>query len=129
MDFERRTVAFVPVEQAFAFFADPANLPLYVPAMTLDESIAVEGDPAAADDAEAGPARPEPRFVPDRANHRIEWGEPGAAYGGAIELTQGSPNSTDVRIRLHTRDDIDEAKVRELLDQAARSIGRRLSGR
>jgi hypothetical protein len=129
VDFERRTVVFVTVEQAFEFFADPANLPLYVPAMTLDESIAVEGDPGAEPDAEAGPARTQPRFVPDRANHRIEWGEAGEAYGGSIELRQGSPNSTDVQIRLRTRDDADEAKVRELLDQAARSILRRLTAR
>jgi hypothetical protein len=129
MDFERRTAVWVTVEEAFAFFAEPANLPLYVPAMTLDESIAVEGDPGADPDADAGPARAEARFVPDRANHRIEWGTPSGDYRGSIELSQGSPNSTDVRIRLTVRDDADAAKVQQLLDQAASNIVRRVPGR
>ena len=47
MDFERRTTVWVGVEEAFDFFADTANLPLYVPTVRLEEAVAVDGDPDA----------------------------------------------------------------------------------
>jgi hypothetical protein len=129
MDFERRTTVWVGVEQAFDFFADPANLPLYVPTVRLEESVAVDGDPEAEPDPELGSAGAQARFVPDRKTHRIEWGLPGDDYGGSIEVAPGTASSSDVTIRLHTRDDVDEAEVRQMIEQMVRTVGRHLSGR
>ncbi len=129
MDFERRTTVWVGPDEAFEFFADPANLPLYVPNVKLEEAIAVDGDPDAAPDAEAGSTGPQARFLPDRGNHRVEWGLPGDTYGGSIEIRQGTPSSSDLTIRLHTGDDVDADQVRQMLEQVARTLGRLLSGR
>ncbi|HET7828567.1 MAG TPA: hypothetical protein VFL03_03325 [Candidatus Limnocylindrales bacterium] len=129
MDFERRTTVWVGVEEAFDFFADPANLPLYVPTVRLEEAVAVDGDPDAEPDPELGKAGPEARFVPDRKNHRVEWGIAGEDYGGSIEIAPGTASSSDVVIRLRTRDDVDEAEVRQMIEQVVRTVGRHLSGR
>ena len=129
MDFERRTTVWVGVEEAFDFFADPANLPLYVPTVRLEEAVAVDGDPDADEDAEAGAASPLATFLPDRAAHRVSWGLAGADYGGSIEVAKGTASSSDVTIRLHTSDDVDGEQVRQMLEQVARTLGRHLSGR
>jgi hypothetical protein len=129
MDFERRTTVWVGPDEAFEFFADPANLPLYVPTVRLEEAIAVDGDPAAEPDAEAGSAGELAHFLPDRKARRVEWGLPGDAYGGSIEVAQGTPSSSDVTIRIRTRDDVDEAEVKQMIEQVVRTIGRHLSGR
>jgi hypothetical protein len=129
MEFERRTTVWVTPDVAFEFFADPANLPLYVPTVQLEEAIAVDGDPAAEPDAEAGAGGPQARFLPDRKANRIEWGLPGDAYGGSIEIRQGTPSSSDLVITLRTSDDVDADQVRQMLEQVARTLGRLLSGR
>ncbi|HEX5827105.1 MAG TPA: hypothetical protein VFY23_06270 [Candidatus Limnocylindrales bacterium] len=129
MDFERRTTVWVGVDEAFDFFADPANLPLYVPTVTLEEAVAVDGDPGAEPDPELGRGEPLAHFLPDRNTHRVEWGLPGGEYGGSIEVGKGTASSSDVTIRLHTRDDVDEAQVRQMIEQVVRTLGRHLSGR
>ena len=129
MDFERKTTVWVGVEDAFEFFADPANLPLYVPTVTLEEAIAVDGDPEAEPDAEAGSTGPQATFVPDRAEHRITWSLPGDDYAGSIEIRQGTPSSSDLTIRLHTRDDVDRATVEAFVEEAARNLRRVLPAR
>jgi hypothetical protein len=129
MDFERRTTVWVGVEDAFDFFADPANLPLYVPMVRLEEALAVEGDPEAEPDPELGTPGPQARFVPDRGTHRIEWGLSTDDYRGSIEIAPGTASSSDVTIRLHTRDDVDEEQVRQMIEQKVRTVGRHLSGR
>src|SRR5215204_2455642 len=70
MEFERRTTVWVGPDEAFEFFADPANLPLYVPTVTFEEAIAVDGDPAAEPDVEAGAGGPQAHFLPDRKARR-----------------------------------------------------------
>jgi hypothetical protein len=129
MEFERRTTVWVGPDEAFEFFADPANLPLYVPTVTFEEAIAVDGDPAAEPDAEAGATGAEARFLPDRNTRRVEWGLADDAYGGSIDIRQGTPSSSDVTIRLHTPDDVDRSQVEGMIEQVVRTIGRHLSGR
>lgn len=129
MDFERKTTVWVGVEEAFDFFADPANLPLYVPTVKLEEAVAVDGDPAAEPDPELGKGEPVAHFLPDRKAHRVEWGLPGGEYGGSIEVRQGTASSSDVTIRLHTRDDVDADQVKQMVEQVVRTLGRHLSGR
>ena len=129
MDFERRTTVWVGPDEAFEFFANPANLPLYVPTVQLEEAIAVDGDPDAEPDAEAGSTGELARFLPDRKARRVEWGVPGGDYGGSIEVAQGTASSSDVTIRIHTRDDVDGEQVKQMIEQVVRTLGRRLSGR
>ena len=129
MDCARRTTVWGGPDEAFEFFADPANLPLYVPTVKLEEAIAVDGDPDAAPDAEAGASGPQARFLPDRKARRVEWGIAGGEYGGSIEVRQGTPSSSDLTIRLHTRDDVDRAQVEGMIEQVVRTLGRHLSGR
>jgi hypothetical protein len=116
-------------DEAFEFFADPANLPLYVPTVKLEEAIAVDGDPDAETDAEAGSTGELAHFLPDRKARRVEWGLAGSEYAGSIEIAQGTASSSDVTIRLHTRDDVDGEQVRQMIEQVVRTVGRHLSGR
>src|SRR6188474_3744298 len=129
MDFERKTTVWVGVEDAFDFFADPANLPLYVPTVTLEEAIAVDGDPGAEPDAEAGAADPQATFVPDRNEHRVTWGLPTGDYSGSIDVRPGTANSSDLVIRVHTGDEVDAEQVKQMIEQVVRTLGRHLSGR
>jgi hypothetical protein len=129
MDFERRTTVWVGVEEAFDFFADPAHLPLYVPTVTFEEAVAVDGDPGADPDPELGGSRPEARFLPDRHEHRVEWELPAGGYGGSVEVRPGTASSSDVTFRVHTPDDADAEQVRQMIEQVVRTVGRHLSGR
>jgi hypothetical protein len=131
-DFERTTAVGVPADAALDFFADTANLPLYVTTMTLVETIAIDGDPDAEPEEGAPPPAREPaaapRFLVDRREHRVEWGS-GDAYSGSITVKPSTPSMSDVTIRLHTRDDADPDEVRKVIEQTVRNIQRRLSGR
>jgi carbon monoxide dehydrogenase subunit G len=128
MDFERTTTVGVGADAALDFLADPRHVSEYVPTITHVESTAVDGEVQIESDVEGRRAAGVARFFVDRGARRIEWGS-GDVYGGSIEVAQGTPSTSDVTIRLHTRDDADEAEVRKLLDQTARTLGRLLSGR
>jgi hypothetical protein len=129
-DFERTTTVGVGADAAFAFFADPSRLPEYVTTMRLEETTAIDGDPAA--EPEDGAARPhaasEASFLADKDARRVEWGLPGSDYSGSITVTVGTPSTSGVTIRLHLRDDVSAPEVDKVLDQAVRTIGRLLSG-
>lgn len=131
-DFERTTAVGVPADAALDFFAEPANLPLYVTTVTLEEATAIDGDPDAEPEDGAPPVPAEaanaPRFLVDRRERRVEWGS-GASYSGSITVKPSTPSMSDVTIRLHTRDDADPDKVRTVIEQTVRNIQRRLSGR
>jgi hypothetical protein len=141
-DFERITTVGVGADAAFALFADPLRIPEYVGPMTHVESTAIDGDPDAEPEEEAGGGRgaglrrsaPPPdavqaSFLADASRRRVEWGLPGASYGGSIEVTPGTPSTSQVTIRLHVRDDAPAAEIDRMLDQTVRTIGRLLSGR
>jgi hypothetical protein len=129
MEFERSTTVGVGADAAFAFLSDPANLPQYVPTVTLVEAIAVDGDPAAEPEEGAGNPADEARFLADTATRRIEWGGSGAAYGGSMVVDAGTASTSQVTVRLRTRDDVDGAEIDRVLDQAMRNLRRLLSGR
>jgi hypothetical protein len=129
-DFERTTTVGVDPDAAFAFLSDPLHLPAYVATMTLVESTAIDGDPA----AEAGdPHRPdagEATFLADAATRRIEWGRPGTDYSGAMAIEAGAlPATTRITLRLHTGERSDPASIERMIEQTMRNIGRLLSGR
>ena len=130
MDFERTTVIGAGADAAFARLADPLLVPQYVPLVAHAGSDAEDGAPGA-DEAEA--VAPEGlgeiRFHADAAARRLEWGEPDAPYRGSMTIAAGTTSTCDLTIRLHTRDDIDPAKVEAYLEQSARSLRRLLAGR
>ena len=140
-NFERTTTVGVGADAAFALFADPLRLPEYVGPMTHVGSTAIDGDPNAEPEDEAGvgggaglrrpaaPAVAEARFLADAARRRVEWGLPGAEYSGSIEVAAGTPSTSQVTIRLRVRDDAPAVEIERVLDQAVRNIGRLLSGR
>ena len=132
-DYERSTMVWVPPEVAFAYLADPVNLPDYVPVMTHAGSDADAGEAyqgAASETPGAESAAAEMPFLADSRALRIEWGRPGSEYAGSIEVTEGVTDGTArIRIRLRTRDDAARGEIEQLLDQAARNLLRRLSGR
>jgi hypothetical protein len=128
VDFERTTVIGAGADAAFARLTDPLLIPQYVPLVAHVGSDAEDGAPG-----EGEAVRPEGlgevRFHPDAAARRLEWGDPGAAYSGSITIAAGTTSTSDLTIRLHTRDDIDRASVEAYLEQAARSLRRVLAGR
>lgn len=128
MDFERTTVIGTGADAAFTRLADPLLVPQYVPLVAHAGSDAEEGIPA---DGEAVP--PEGlgtiRFHPDAAARRLEWGEPGAGYSGSMTVATGTASTCQLTIRLHTRDDVDPARVEAYLEEAARNLRRVLVAR
>ncbi len=126
-DFERTTTVGVGADAAFAFLSDPARASDYVSTMALEDSTAVDGDPAV--EAEGYEAVAEARFLADASTRRIEWGLPGDAYEGSMTVSTGTASTSQVTVRLHLRDDVDAAAVDRVLDQSIRSLQRLLSGR
>ncbi len=126
-DFERTTTVGVGGDTAFAFLSDPSRVSDYVSTMALEDSTAVDGDPAA--EPEGYEAVAEAHFLADASTRRIEWGLPGESYEGSMTVTPGTASTSQVTVRLHLRDDVDAAAVDRVLDQSIRSLQRLLSGR
>jgi hypothetical protein len=128
-DLEKTFFVMTSADRAFDRLSDPARLPDYVPAIRLEESTAVEGElDLDADIAERAGA-PQAGFTADRATRRIEWGAPSPAYGGSIEIVPGTASTATVTLRLHTRDEADQAEVTRIFEQSINDIRRVLSER
>jgi len=126
---ERSFTVMVGADKAFDFLADPMRIPDYVSTMTLEDSIAVEGELDVDADLKERDGAPDAGFVADRKTRRIDWGKPGADYGGSIEVEKGTTNSSGVTIRLRIRDDADADAVTRVLDQTVSNIRRMLLAR
>ncbi len=128
MDFERTTVIGTGADAAFARLADPLLVPQYVPLVAHAGSDAQDGSPG-----EGEAIQPEGlgtiRFHPDATARRLEWGEPDAAYRGSMTIAIGTPSTCQLTICLHTRDDVDRAKVEAYVEEAARNLRRVLTAR
>jgi Polyketide cyclase / dehydrase and lipid transport len=128
-DFERSTTVGVGADAAFAYLSDPDHAPEYVSAMTLVDSIAIDGElPPEAEERDRD-AAPEVRFLADAAARRVEWGLGGADYSGSMSVTPGTTSTSQITLRLHLRDDADPGAVERMLDQTVRNLQRLLSGR
>jgi hypothetical protein len=124
-DFERSLTVGVGADAAFAFLADPANLPDYAPPIAHVESIAVSGDPAeAAAEGEPEDSTTGVRFLPDAVARRVEWGR--EAYAGSAAVEASTASTSTITFRLHVRDDAEPDAIRGALDQAARNVMRLL---
>jgi hypothetical protein len=97
--------------------------------MRLEDSIAVEGELDVDADLPERDGAPDAGFVADRLTRRIDWGRPGADYGGSIVIAAGTTSTSSITIHLRTRDDAGDDEVARALDQAIASIKRRLMTR
>jgi hypothetical protein len=128
LDFERTTVIGMGADAAFARLADPLLVPQYVPLVAHAGSEVEDGNPA---EGEAVPPQGlgTIRLLADAAARRVEWGEPDAAYRGSMTIAAGTASTCELTIRLHTRDDIDRARVEAFVEEAARNLRRVLPAR
>ncbi len=128
MDFERTTIIGMGADAAFARLADPLLVASYVPLVAHAGSDAEEGAPAEGE-AIAPQGLGTIRFHPDAAARCLEWGEPDAPYSGSMTIVAGTASTCQLTIRLHTRDDVDRAKVEAFVEEAARNLRRVLAAR
>jgi len=111
-------------DTAFDLLSDPVRLPEYVPTLRLEDSIAIEGDADADDEAalaERGGAA-EAGFLADRKTRTISWARPDHDYGGSIVVEEGTTSTANVTVRIHVRDDADQAAVSRVFDEALSKI-------
>ncbi|MEV4411308.1 SRPBCC family protein [Catellatospora sp. NPDC049609] len=118
------------VTAAFAYLADPANLPQYFPHMTsaklvepelVQTTAVVDTDGDGVEEKVSGRAW----FHADRDAHEISWGSPGSdEYSGSLKVTEAGGSSL-LKLRIHTTED--HPGVQESLDEALESIARRLA--
>ena len=128
-DLEKTFLVLTSADIAFDFLSDPIHLPDWIATVRLEESIAVEGELDVDADLAARGGAPGAGFVADRATRHIEWGRPEHAYGGSIDVSEGTANTASVTVRLRTRDDADVAEVTRVFEQTIANIRRVLSGR
>lgn len=111
-------------DRTFELLSDPARLPAYVPTLRLEDSIAIEGEADADDEAalaERGGAH-EAGFVADRTTRTISWGRPAHDYAGSIVIAESTTSTANVTVRIHVRDDADETAVTRVFDEALSKI-------
>ena len=128
-DLERTFIVMAGADAAFDFLSDPVRLPDYVPTLRLEESIAIDGAADADTDEADRVAAPEAGFTADRATRHIAWGRPGEAYGGSIDVAEGTTNTSSVTVRVRTRDQADPDAVIRLFDETVANIRRLVSRR
>jgi len=118
-------------EAAFELLSDPVRLPDYVPTLTLEDSIAIEGDvdPDEASVLAERDGAPEAGFVADRRTRTMTWGRPGGDYHGSLTVAEGTTSTSNVTIRLHTRNDADADAVAKAVEQAVSGIRRLVARR
>lgn len=118
-----------PADRAFELLADPMRLSDFVPIVDLADSTAVDGELDVDADLEEREGAPDAGFVADTKTRRIDWGLPGAEYGGSLEVAEGTTNTSRVTLRLRTREDADAAEVGRVVEATIANIRRVLSGR
>lgn len=129
-DFERRTTLALDADAAFELLAEPAKLPLWLIGVSLEESVAVDGDPDHQDEGEgeAGAAAPAASFVADRHSRRIEWAAPSGAYSATLEVQPMMAGMSAITVRLETGDPVDATAARAALDDMVKRLQRALTG-
>ncbi|MBV1850709.1 hypothetical protein [Catellatospora tritici] len=116
---------------AFAYLADPANLPEYFPKITSARQVGPElvQTTAAVDtdgDGEQERVSGQAWFHADDATHEITWGSPEhSAYHGALKMTGSGGQDTLLSLQIDAADD--HPGIQEALDEALESIARHLA--
>lgn len=118
-----------PADRSFELLSDPMHLADFVPIVDLQDSTAVDGELDVDADLEERQGAPGAGFVADTRTRHIDWGRPGADYGGSLEVAELTARTARVTLRLRTRDDADQAEVERVVDATIANIRRVLSGR
>jgi hypothetical protein len=126
-EFERRITVGLDADSAFDRLAEPAQLPNWLVGISLDESIAVDGDPNLQDQGEAAPVAPSAQFRPDRVARTIEWASPSGDYAGTLEVKPMLAGMCSVTVRLQTRDPVKAAAADDAFDGLVKKLQRRLT--
>lgn len=111
-------------DTTFDLLSDPVRLPEYVPTLRLEDSIAIEGDADADDEAalaERGGAA-ETGYLADRPTRTISWARPDHDYAGSIIVAASTASTATVTVRIHVRDDADQAAVSRAFEDALSKI-------
>lgn len=118
-----------PAERSFELLSDPMHLADFVPIVDLQDSTAVDGELDVDADLAERQGAPGAGFLADTKTRRIDWGRPGADYGGSLEVAELTAKTARVTLRLRTRDDADRAEVERVVDATIANMRRVLSGR
>jgi hypothetical protein len=126
-DFERRTTIGLDADTVFERLSEPAQLPLWLVGVTLDEAIAVDGDPGRQDEGEARPTAAPARFVADRTARRVEWSSPSGDYSGELQVEPLLAGMSAITARLRTTGPVDPGAAESALEAALKRLQRVLT--
>lgn len=115
-------------DAAFDVLSDPIRLPEYVPALRLEDSIAIEGEADPDVDIAARDGAPAAGFIADRKTRTITWARPERDYRGSITISQRTASTSDIAVTLHTGPDTDAVEVAKVFDDAISRMRRVLTG-
>ncbi|MEV0458279.1 SRPBCC family protein [Catellatospora methionotrophica] len=119
------------VTDAFAYLADPANLPDYFPRITSARKVGpdlVQTTAAVDTDGDGKPERVsgEAWFHADEAAHEITWGSPEhSEYHGSLKVTPAGDDTTLLSLQLDAADE--HPGIQPALDEALDSIAHELA--
>ncbi|GHJ47069.1 hypothetical protein Cs7R123_44110 [Catellatospora sp. TT07R-123] len=119
------------VTDAFAYLADPANLPEYFPRITSARQVGPDRVQTSAvvdtdGDGDTERVSGEAWFHTDEAKHEITWGSPEHRdYHGSLTVTRGGGESTLLSLQIDAADD--HPGIQEALDEALESIAQHLA--
>lgn len=126
-DHQRTVTITADAEAAFAFLADPHNLPRYVATLVTAEP-SPDGTLRVAADVQGRHEEGDAHFHVDTDNRRIDWNAPGDnQYTGSLQVSP-APEGSRVALRLHLAREQDDAEVNRVLDQTQANIQRLLTG-
>ncbi|WP_196278912.1 SRPBCC family protein [Catellatospora vulcania] len=119
------------VTDAFAYLADPANLPNYFPRITSARQVGPElvQTTAAVDtdgDGDQEQVSGKAWFHADEAAHEITWGSPEhSEYHGSLKVSPTGGDATLVSLQIDAADD--HPGIQDALDEALDSIAQQLA--
>jgi uncharacterized protein YndB with AHSA1/START domain len=121
MEHEHTQHVAAPPDRVFAALADVDNLPRYVPQLTAARR--TEGDTVAIEARYEGHTQSgEAWFRTDADAHRIEWGSPGSAYHGWIEVSPDGDGSRLTLFLATVHGDAPDSEVMGTLDAMRRLV-------
>ena len=123
-DYERSTSVDAAPDQAFAWLADPANLPRYLPMMTHAER--TEGGlRVTANGPEGKAVVRDVRFEVDERARRFRWHPEGSEYHGTM-IVEPDGGGSRVTARIHATPKATKEQVEDALASVLDKIGRAL---
>lgn len=125
-DYQRSISLAAQPEAAFAFLADPDNLPRYVATVVKAEPHA-DGTVRIAAQVQGRHEEGDALLQIDAAGRRMDWSAPGDNdYSGSLQVAQ-TDEGCEVSLQLHLGRDQDEQEIDRVLDETTANIQRLLA--